>query len=51
VAEPTIQESARLLDRLLSAGTIRRLDLLHEALCLAYRRGQDDLHEEKRHQA
>lgn len=42
MAEPTIQEASRLLDGLLRAGVIRRLDILHEALCSAYRVGQAD---------
>jgi hypothetical protein len=42
MAEPTIQEASRLLDRLLSAGTIRRLDMLHESLCHSYRLGALD---------
>jgi hypothetical protein len=42
VAEPTIAETARLMRRLISAGTVRRLDLLHEALCTAYRTGGVD---------
>lgn len=40
MAAPTIEETARLIHRLHSAGTVRRLDILHNALTLAYRLGQ-----------
>lgn len=46
MAEPTIQETSRLLDALLRSGTIRRLDMLHQALCHSYRLGRDDQHKE-----
>jgi hypothetical protein len=42
VAEPTIAETARLLRRLNAAGTVRRLDQLHAALCSAYNVGRRD---------
>lgn len=42
MAEPTVQESSRIMLRLLSAGTVKRLDILHQALCVAYRTGAAD---------
>jgi hypothetical protein len=42
VAEPTMEETSRLMMRLNSAGTVRRLGILHEALCAAYRVGAAD---------
>ena len=48
MAEPTIAETARLMRRLLSAGTVSRLDLLHGALCTAYRVGAADRDREAR---
>ena len=50
MAEPTIGESARVLSALLSAGTVRRLDLLHEALCTAYAVGHLDCERKLRRQ-
>lgn len=38
--EPTIAEAARLLDRLLASGSVARLDLAHDALTVAFRRGR-----------
>ena len=38
--EPTAEESAALLRELLAAGTVARLDALHDALRAAYRRGR-----------
>lgn len=48
MAEPTIQETSRLLDALLRSGTIRRLDMLHQSLCHAYKLGQEDQRQECR---
>lgn len=39
-AEPTIAEAARLIDRLLASGSVARLDLAHDALTVAFRRGR-----------
>jgi hypothetical protein len=38
--EPTIAEAARLLQRILASGAVARLDLLHDALRIAHRRGR-----------
>lgn len=43
MSQPTIEESQRLVLRLNGAGTVRRLDFIHQALVLAYRLGQADL--------
>lgn len=42
MAEPTIAETSRLMRRMNGCGTVKRLDVLHEALCLAYRVGRAD---------
>lgn len=42
MAEPSIEESARLLRRMHSAGTVKRVDFLHEALKAAYKVGRRD---------
>lgn len=47
MAEPTIGEAQRLLMRMHSAGTTRRIDLLHEALVIAWRVGHLDGYREK----
>jgi hypothetical protein len=47
MAEPTIAEASRVLDGLLRAGVIRRLDMMHAALCSAYRVGQQDRDRER----
>lgn len=47
VPPPTIGEASRLLDALLRAGTIRRLDLLHCALVEAHRTGLADAQREQ----
>lgn len=38
--EPTIAEAATLLSTILSVGAVARLDLLHDALTVAHRRGR-----------
>jgi hypothetical protein len=42
LAEPTIAEVQRLLRRMSSDGVVKRLDVLHEALCEVYRTGRRD---------
>lgn len=42
MSEPTIDEARRLVLRLNGAGTVKRLDFLHNALVQAYRVGQAD---------
>jgi len=42
VAEPTIDEAARLLRRMNGTGTVKRLSVMYEALRLAYRVGRAD---------
>jgi hypothetical protein len=42
VAEPTLAEVQRLLHRMNGCGTVKRLDVLHEALVIAYRVGRVD---------
>jgi hypothetical protein len=42
VAEPTIDEAQRLLHRMNGCGTVKRLDVLHDALRIAYRVGRLD---------
>jgi len=44
--EPTSQEAATLVDALMGAGTVGRLDLVHSALAAAYRRGRSDVRAE-----
>lgn len=39
-AEPDIAEAANLLQRILASGAVARLDLLHDALTIAHRRGR-----------
>lgn len=41
--EPTAQEAAALVDALMGAGTVGRLDLVHQALRSAYLRGRADV--------
>jgi hypothetical protein len=50
VAEPTIDESARLMRALDGLGVVRRLDRLHSALCLAYTVGRQDEERVHRHE-
>lgn len=38
--EPSIAEAAKLLSSILSSGAVARLDLLHDALTVAHRRGR-----------
>lgn len=38
--EPTIAEAATLLSNILASGAVARLDLLHDALTVAHRRGR-----------
>lgn len=38
--EPTIAEAARMLRLILASGAVARLDLLHDALVVAHRRGR-----------
>ena len=42
MAEPTIAEAQRLMHRMNACGTVKRLDVLHEALVIAYRIGRTD---------
>lgn len=42
MAEPTVAETARLMHRMNGCGTVKRLDVLHEALVIAYRVGAAD---------
>lgn len=42
MAEPKIEEASRLMLRMNSAGTVRRLGILHDALRTAYRVGVAD---------
>lgn len=42
MAEPTLAEVQRLLHRMNGCGTVKRLDVLHEALVIAYRTGRAD---------
>jgi hypothetical protein len=41
--EPTTAEAAALVDALMGAGTVGRLDLVHQALRNAYLRGRADV--------
>lgn len=41
--EPTAQEAAALVQQLMGAGTVGRLDLVHAALREAYLRGRSDV--------
>jgi hypothetical protein len=48
VAEPTLAETQRLMHRMNGCGTVRRLDVLYEALVTAYRVGAaDELHRQR----
>jgi hypothetical protein len=38
--EPTISEAANLLAKILASGAVARLDLMHDALTIAHRRGR-----------
>jgi hypothetical protein len=42
VAEPTVAEVRRLMRRMNGSGTVKRFDVLHEALVVAYRVGAAD---------
>ena len=46
MAEPTIAETARLLRCMDGLGTVKRLERLHDALCIAYTTGRWDLERE-----
>jgi hypothetical protein len=46
IDEPTAEEAARLVTAIMGAGTVGRLDTVHEALRDAYMRGRADVRAE-----